>query len=237
MKKIYLISIIFLLSVKVNSQNLYNLNVNTNFDSTILYYESGVIKEIYYFKPYKVRSLCFYENGNRKSETQFDSPLLDSTFMSWFYINNKKEFLYKLNLGEKDSTEVEWYENGQMKSKVQWKKGALDGYLISWYTNGLINNISNFENGKENGKEYNFYKNGNLSSVREWKNRKYIGEHINYFESGKLYCYGNLGEDGNGIIKYYTEEGELYREDIYENGEIIKSIDYSYPESIYNPKN
>ena len=80
MKKLLLFLFIIVKVHNVFSQvdTLFKKKITSpnNFDSIILYYDNMKIKEIYYFKPHYIKSLCYYENGQKKTETFYYSELL-----------------------------------------------------------------------------------------------------------------------------------------------------------------
>ena len=46
----------------------------------------------------------------------------------------------------------QWYDNGQKKAEVTFKKGEPDGKYISWWKNGEKNSEKTWKNGKLHGK-------------------------------------------------------------------------------------
>ena len=72
-------------------------------------------EDIYYFKgsdtPYTGKVFDFYENGQKRFESNWKN-------------------------GEMNGLSMIWYENGQMKNESNWKDGKADGVYVDWHENG-----------------------------------------------------------------------------------------------------
>ena len=105
--------------------------------------------------------------------------------------------LANVNIQEK----VNYWENGQKLSEVQYFNEKRDGSCKYWY------------------------KNGQLMSSGLYKNGKMYGPFISYYENGQIQSQGNYNYDGSdiysrkdGIWKYYYENGKIESESIIKNG-------------------
>ena len=56
----------------------------------------------------------------------------DLVFEVEWYENGQKKSEVNYNDGKRDGLETAWYENGQKKSESNWR----DGLWIKWYENG-----------------------------------------------------------------------------------------------------
>lgn len=210
---------------QTNNLETKNKNSPLNFDSIILFYDNNNIKEIYYFKPYKVKSVCFYETGQKKSETNYYSELLDTTFINWYYEHNCKNSIYNCNIDSPDSLEIGWYENGQKEFQCEWVNDSLNGNWLEWYETGELRSITPFKNNQIDGIDFNFNKNGDITSIFSYKNGIANGYNKVYYETGELLLSAYF-ENGTGVLKLYTKEGKLYEEVYYKDGDIIKTLEY-----------
>ena len=61
---------------------------------------------------------------------------------------------------------VDYYENGHLKSKENWKDGKRDGLWESYLENGQVETVSNWKDGKEDGLWEYFYQDGTV--YKEW---------------------------------------------------------------------
>ncbi|MDA8670140.1 hypothetical protein N9L60_04195 [Flavobacteriales bacterium] len=96
---------------------------------------------------------------------------------------------------------VNYWENGQKLSEVQYFNEKRDGSCKYWY------------------------KTGQLMSSGLYKNGKMYGPFISYYENGQIQSQGNYNYDASdiysrkdGIWKYYYENGKIESESIIKNG-------------------
>ena len=96
---------------------------------------------------------------------------------------------------------VNYWENGQKLSEVQYFNKKRDGSCKYWY------------------------KTGQLMSSGLYKNGKMYGPFISYYENGQIQSQGNYNYDASdiysrkdGIWKYYHENGKIESESIIKNG-------------------
>ena len=96
---------------------------------------------------------------------------------------------------------VNYWENGQKLSEVQYFNEKRDGSCKYWY------------------------KTGQLMSSGLYKNCKMYGPFISYYENGQIQSQGNYNYNESGIYsrkdgvwKYYYENGKIESESIIKNG-------------------
>ena len=65
-----------------------------------------------------------------------------------------------------------WYENGQIKSEINYKNRNRDGKWSSWLENGQIKSKINYKEGKKAGKFTYWDENGQIKSEKYYKNGK-----------------------------------------------------------------
>ena len=92
---------------------------------------------------------------------------------------------------------TEYYENGQLKSKVTYKDGEEQGLFESYRENGQLEYKNNYKDGEVNGLFETYHENGQLK------------DNIT-FKDGEV----------NGLYEAYKENGqeENYSPDCYQNG-------------------
>lgn len=118
--------------------------------------------------------------------------------------------------------ELYFYLSGVKESETYFIKSptttgfAQNGKSLSWYENGQLKSEVNFINGKRNGKVLNYYDNGQLKSDLTYKGDKKEGELVTYWKNGKLKrkdiynngvfengnCFDSLGNE----IKHFAYE-------------------------------
>jgi len=86
------------------------------------------------------------------------------------------------------------------------------GIWKTWYQNGNLKTEINYVNNQPNGHARIYYENGKISEEGNWKNTVWIGGYTYYHSNGQKAYEWNFTENGKrtGIQKYYYENGNLY---------------------------
>ena len=106
-----------------------------------------------------------------------------------------------LNFLNKRHIEKDYYDNGEMKYKIQKFNDKIDGYAKYWDNNGKLINVVNYSNGVLHGEWKEYYSNGKI---------KYI---LNYQYGLK-----------DGYERWYYDNGVKKSEIFYKNNKIIIDI-------------
>ena len=92
-------------------------------------------------------------------------------------------------------TNVEFHENGQLKSKENFKDGELDGLSEYYYMDGQLQSKLNYIDGKLDGLWIGYFENGQLQFKRNYIDGKLDGLWIEYFhrnsQERSLLCFKN----------------------------------------------
>ena len=96
---------------------------------------------------------------------------------------------------------VNYWENGQKLSEVQYFNEKRDGSCKYWYKTGQLMSSGLYKNGKMYGPFISYYENGQIQSQGNY----------NYNES-------DIYSRKDGIWKYYYENGKILSESIIKNG-------------------
>ncbi|MDY3112605.1 MAG: hypothetical protein SOW36_08215 [Porphyromonas sp.] len=98
--------------------------------------------------------------------------------------------IYNLHL---TGVQESYYDNGQLCSRIHFKRGKKDGLYESWYLNGQQCERANYKRGKLDGVHLGWHSNGKVHELCNYKNGLLHGEYFKYDESGKLqvhtHCY------------------------------------------------
>jgi len=145
------------------------------------------------------------------------------------YIDNKKNGLW-----------IEYYCNGNLKSKIQYVNGKPDGYCILYYENGKIQEEGQWSSKLNRwvGKYKSYYNNGQIQHEFNYnQNGKREGPAKYYYENGQLAIEGNfINGQETGVFKEYYENGDLKAEKTFNNGQVdISSIKEYQPKKPYEP--
>ena len=68
----------------------------------------------------------------------------------------------------------DYYDNGQLEYKENYKNGILDGLYEDFYENGQLDERGNYKDGKENGLWEKYYENGELEDRENWKDGEIV---------------------------------------------------------------
>jgi antitoxin component YwqK of YwqJK toxin-antitoxin module len=165
------------------------------------------------------------------------------------YINTKpvliKESSYKYD--KLDGEYKEWYENGRIKLKCNYKRaigykpefnggynwwfmnekvGAkeyiiqqLDGEYKMWYENGQIQKKCNFIKERLEGEYKKWHENGKIKEICNYKNGYIEGEYKEWDENGKIKIICNYkNEVLEGEYKEWDDQGRLNENSNYKRG-------------------
>ena len=96
---------------------------------------------------------------------------------------------------------VNYWENGQKLSEVQYFNEKRDGSCKYWYKTGQLMSSGLYKNGRMYGPFISYYENGQIQSQGNY----------NYNES-------DIYSRKDGVWKYYYEDGKIESESIIKNG-------------------
>lgn len=113
---------------------------------------------------------------------------------------------------------TDYFDNGQIKSEINFKNGHYDGVATWYYENGLKQYEFNYVNDTLQGKSTRWYSNGKIRSIQNYKDNLLDGEVLNFDENGKKLREEHYTNDTlNGpSIDFYTSgkpkiEGQYYK--------------------------
>ncbi len=168
--------------------------------------------------------ISFYENGNKKSVSNYIKGRKTGSESEWFENGNKKIDLNYTNY-KLDGPMQQYYENGQLKSSSNFTDGLLDGKETKWYENGNKKIEGEYFRDKKNNTSKfvinQFWDDNGLQKVIDG-NGDYEEINKNRYESGKV----KTGLK-NGVWKGYDNNVGYTFEEIYADSKLISgtSID------------
>ena len=92
----------------------------------------------------------------------------------------------KISKGIQNGEWIEYWENGQLEGKRNYKNGKVEGEYLKYYENGQLKYKSNHKDGKQDGEWLYYYDNGQLQFKSNYKDGKKDGETFSNKENGKL---------------------------------------------------
>lgn len=169
-------------------------------------------KEVSFYNDGSLLSESYWEDGYKKEEKVFSkSGLIERLIVFKKSYGDKEIIIYQ----EDGSTIIE---------KEFWEKGEKVG-LIGFHPNGKISYSVTFLNNEPNGQNIGYFENGVVRFKREWSKGKKEGEEIYFHQIGTIktkVVFKNGFEEGPK--NYYNSEGELFKIEVYDSGEIIETI-------------
>jgi antitoxin component YwqK of YwqJK toxin-antitoxin module len=133
----------------------------------------------------KSDSLKFVQNLNTNKNRM--NPPSNGLFTDYFDNGKMKEKGNYKN-GKKNGLWETWFENGQKKDSATYKNDALTGKRVMWHSNGQIQLESYWGKPDDRvGKWTRYYENGQIESITNFNDKGQLhGKHYQYFENGKL---------------------------------------------------
>lgn len=138
-------------------------------------------------------------------------------FSTSIFISAQKPCGYKDGLQE--GTCKEFYENGQVKNSVEWKKGKFDGDAVFYYDDGKVQSKGEYKKGFKVKKWTYYNKNGVMTSEEAFRN----GEKNIYDNSLTATFYspaGKITEISNYKFNKLQGESKTFHED----GKSVKEL-------------
>ena len=82
---------------------------------------------------------------------------------------------------------VKYYDSGQKKYEISYKKGKKHGSSFEWYRNGQKSSEENLKDGKLNGDRITWYKNGQKQDSTTYNNGKQVGSKTFWLINGERF--------------------------------------------------
>jgi tetratricopeptide (TPR) repeat protein len=122
---------------------------------------------------------------------------------------------------------VEYFDNGKIKGKGEFKKGLVDGLRLTYYENGQIKTEKKYIAGQTEGKSTEYFDNGKTKQEGEFKNGKEEGAWKLYHENGTLKAVLTFA-DGvqHGDYFEYSTDGQLKAQYYFVNGKASYSPEF-----------
>lgn len=126
-----------------------------------------------------------------------------------------------------DGMFTNYFDNGQLKQKGNYKNGKKNGLWESWFENGQKEDSARYNNGILTNKRVLWYANGQIQLESYWaKSDIRVGKWIRYYENGQIESITNFNNQGqlHGKHVQYFENGQLKREVTYHKDEETEDI-------------
>lgn len=174
----------------------------------------------------------FYMDGKRWLESSYEDGDLHGAFLTWLETGKphmKGEYDHGLRIG------VWWIydDSGIVRTQDVYENGVLkyqkyeNGEFTEYYPNEIPKSVYNYKSGMRNGKFKEFYNKGEW--VREEVPGKMGGpdEITEQLVGTQVKTKGwYYNDELNGKVHHYNEDGSVERVEVWENGELISTIDW-----------
>jgi antitoxin component YwqK of YwqJK toxin-antitoxin module len=182
-------------------------------------------------KPYGTFTY-YFPSGQIKATIEHDTDGHHSR--AFFYFENKMLMTEGFYLDQKkDSTWVNYNEQGLVIGVESFKNDKLNGKKIIYYLDGQIEteklnplSVANYKNDTLNGEYKEFFSTGKLKLIGQYKYGKLFGELKEYYPNGSLFKVSKFKEDRlHGWCTTYSNDAEEITKFFYQYGERLTGKD------------
>ena len=176
-------------------------------------------------KPYGT-FVYYYPGGQSKATIEHYPDGRHSR--AYFYFENKMLMTEGFYLDQKkDSTWVNYNEEGLVLGVESFKKDKLNGKKVIYYLEGQIEteklnalSVAMYENDTLNGEYKEFFSTGKLKLIGNYENGKLAGEWKEYYPNGVIFKVSKYKDDRlHGWSSIYTKDGDGNGKFMYQFGE------------------
>jgi antitoxin component YwqK of YwqJK toxin-antitoxin module len=145
-----------------------------------------------------------------------------------YYFENKMLMTEGFYLDQKkDSTWVNYNEEGLVLAVESFKKDKLSGKKVIYYLEDQIEteklnplSVANYKNDTLHGDYREYFSTGKLKQIGKYENGKIVGEWKEYYPNGSIFKVSKFKYDRlHGWSISYTKDGEESGKILYQNGE------------------
>lgn len=113
------------------------------------------------------------------------------------YPDGTRQYSYFVNkYNEKNGQSMEYFPNGQLKSKIYFVKGLEEGRGVYYYETGELKEVQYFNKGKKNGPDTLYSQDGLVRNISNFKNGLKHGIFIKF----------KIGSDSLDIESFYSND-------------------------------
>ena len=205
-------------------------------DTFIVYYDVDLImKAQWSFRGNQTFfDTCWFRNGTLKSWTDFHSDPACYNRREWYPDGSLKQ---RSDCTGDTNVSISYYNSGSTKMKIVAYRDSnnlflTDHYIAEYYENGqLIFDIADPSAPVQIRRKY--YSNGQKMWEITLRYHFAYGPFTEWYANGQIRCKGTYSEirRGNSDVKdgkwsYYNESGKLVKEEFYEEGKLVKTVEY-----------
>lgn len=135
------------------------------------------------------------------------------------FFNELKTLTQHYAKGELNGPSIEWFENGQKKKEVKFRRGRKEGPQTGWFANGQLSYEQNYRADQREGLFKSCYANSNPRQEGNYLKGQLHGPFIEWYEDGQKKEVWNYKEDlPHGPYRSWYENGNKKNEHSYFEG-------------------
>lgn len=154
----------------------------------VYYYDNGNVKEKFIEQGEYLYFEAYYESGELKSKG---------------YVNNNET-------REPQNEYVDYYKNGNIRIKANFKDGLRNGVMRRYHENGSIYQIIGYEAEIEKG-IYELYDSNGLIQYKGTKDSLHRGTQYQYYENKNMKMVTEMTENDTIKFTLYNEDGTIQK--------------------------
>jgi antitoxin component YwqK of YwqJK toxin-antitoxin module len=199
-----------------------------------LYYPSGeLLEESTYENDQRQGSWAmYYDNGEPKIAGHSVDDKHHGEFV-YYFENGQKQLEGRYQNGMQEGQWIEYHKDGRIRLVLLYKNGKIakkqhmNGTFLDYYVTDIPKSEYRYKDGKKHGMFTEWYDQGEFKKVQtqaegpgsemQWK-EKLVGQQVRM--EGEYY----MGEP-DGEFLYFNEDGRLMKTEIYEEGELVETIE------------
>ena len=135
------------------------------------------------------------------------------------FFNEVKTLTQNYTRDELNGLSTEWFENGQKKKEVTFRRGRKEGMQMRWFTNGQKSYEQNYLSDQRDGLFKSWYANSNLKQEGHYRKGRLYGPFMEWYEDGqKREVWNYKGDLPHGPYQSWYENGNKRNEHSYHEG-------------------
>lgn len=165
----------------------------------------------------------YSETGQLQEKYKRDRKKQIHGIYKMYFSNKQLLLLREYKHGKIINKEFVYYDNGQLRKIANYERGEYNGEFIYYYENGVLEQEGVYKDAAIDNNLKTYYKSGQLKEVVAFENGEENGDFVYYHPNGKIKSTGRLknGDNYDGLIMIYDEEGTLIQKKQCEIGECI----------------
>ncbi len=171
----------------------------------------------------------YFPNGNIKAKWTerigSDNSAVKHGVFQNYYDNGQLKSRVEYLDGRENGLMTTWQNDGKLISTLSYKDGLLDGICTYYDSDGRRMSSGTYRQGKEDGVFTLFYPSGRIQGKTTWKDGVQHGRYEVWWENGKM---AKLGQTKDGLVdghwKVWDSTGRLTLEEEYFANVLVKSI-------------